>query len=164
MTAFSTLSHPFYLISQSSASYGIFPRSTPSCGRFVQSFSFPLNDINEFLQDSHIQALSKNNNLTDLILSSDFEVNARDTAKADNDYAWFVRCYKRRLKATQDITHYFGKSTLQRCSWVHSMGIGHDFFFGMSHSFVVEERMTGGNMTRVVRGIKQPWMGRVIIS
>ena len=118
---------------------------------------FPLNDVNEFLQDTHIQALSKNSNLTDLTLSSDFEVDARDTAKADNDYAWFVRCYKRRLKATQDIT--FACPQLLRCKWVH-MGIGHQRFFALSHSFVVEERMTGGNMTRVVRGIKQPWMGR----
>ena len=30
----------------------------------------------------------------------------------------------------------------------------------MYHSFIVEERMTGGNLTRVVRGIKQDWMGR----
>ena len=30
----------------------------------------------------------------------------------------------------------------------------------MSHPFIVEERMIGGNVTRVVRGIKQGWMGR----
>jgi hypothetical protein len=119
--------------------------------------SFPLNDINEFLQDAHIQALSKNNNLTDLTLSLDLEVDPRDSAKADTDYAWFVRCYKRRLKATQDIASACPQ--LRRCSWVH-MDIGYEFFFGMSHSFVVEERMMGGNMTRVMRGIKQPWMGR----
>jgi len=33
-------------------------------------------------------------------------------------------------------------------------------YYGGSHSFIVEERMTGGNVTRVVRGIKQDWMGR----
>ena len=121
------------------------------------SFYLPLNDINEFLQDAHIQALSKNENLTDLTLSSDFEVNARDTVKADNDYAWFVRCYKRRLKATQDIASACPR--LQRCSWVH-MGIGHKKYFKMTHPFIVEERTTGGNVTRVVRGIKQHWMGR----
>ena len=120
-------------------------------------FNFPLNDINEFLQNAHIQALSKNNNLTDLTLSSDFEVNTQDSINADNEYAWFVRCYKRRLKATQDITSACPQ--LQRCSWVQ-MGIGHRKHFRMSHSFVVEERMTGGNVTRVVRGIKQSWMGR----
>ena len=106
------------------------------------------------MQDAHIQALSENNNLTDLTLSSDFEVNALDTAKADDDY---VRCYKRRLKAMQDITSACPQ--LQRCNWVH-MSIGHQRIVLLSHSFVVEERMTGGNMTRVVRGIKQPWMRR----
>jgi hypothetical protein len=109
------------------------------------------------LQDTHIQALSKNNNLTDLTLSLDFEVNAQDTVRADDDYAWFVRCYKRRLKATQDIASACPR--LQRCSWVQ-MGTGHKKYFKMSHSFIVEERMTGGNVTRVVRGIKQHWMGR----
>ena len=34
---------------------------------------FPLNDINDFLQDAHIQVLSKNVNLTHLELSSNFE-------------------------------------------------------------------------------------------
>ena len=29
-----------------------------------------------------------------------------------------------------------------------------------TRSFIVEERMTGGNVTRVVRDIKQDWMGR----
>ena len=110
-----------------------------------------------FLQDAHIQALSKNINLTDLTLSSDFEVNARDTVKADNDYAWFVRCYKRRLKATQDIASACPR--LQRCSWIH-MGVGHKKYFKMTHPFIVEERTTGGDVTRVVRGIKQHWMGR----
>jgi hypothetical protein len=42
-------------------------------GRLVHSFYFPFKDINEFLQDVHIDALSKNNNLTDLTLSSDLE-------------------------------------------------------------------------------------------
>ena len=30
----------------------------------------------------------------------------------------------------------------------------------MSHSFIVVERTTGSIVTRVVRGIKQDWMGR----
>jgi len=107
----------------------------------------------EHSKDSHIQALSKNNNITDLTLSSNFEVNALDNAIAIDNYAWFVRCYKRRLKATQDITSACPQ--LLRCNWVH-MTTGHR----MTHSFIVEERMTGGNMTRVVRGIKQHWMGR----
>ena len=148
MRAYSTVSQRFYLISQSSVSYGIFPRSTLFCGRFVQFFSTStLNDINEFVQDAHIQALSKNNNLIDLTLSSDFEVNAQDTAKADNDYAWFVRCYKRRLEATQDLVS--ACLQLQRCSWLHK-GTGLKRNFKMTHSFIVEERMTDGNVARVV--------------
>ena len=30
----------------------------------------------------------------------------------------------------------------------------------MSHPLIVEERMTDGNVSRVVRGIKQNWMGQ----
>ena len=37
-------------------------------------------------------------------------------------------------------------------------GTAHRGLFEMFHSFFVEERMSGGNMTRVVRGIKQDWM------
>ena len=120
-------------------------------------FHFSLNDINESWQDAHIQALSRNDNLTDLTLSSDFEVNAQDSANADDDYAWFVRCYERRLQATQDITSACPQ--LQRCSWLQ-MRIGNLKFSDLFHSFIVEERMSGGNVTRVVRGIKQHWMGR----
>ena len=81
-------------------------------------FYFPLNDNNESLQDAHIQALSKNENLTDLELSSDFEVNAQDTLNIENDYARYVRSYKRRLKATQDIAS--ACPLLQRCSWLQT--------------------------------------------
>jgi len=110
-------------------------------------------------KDAHIQALSKNNNLTVLELSSDFEVNAQDIVIADDDYAFFVCCYKQRLKATQDIVLVCPR--LQRCSWV-KIGADHSGVQSveMSHSFIVEERMTGGNVSRVVRGIKQDWMGR----
>ena len=116
---------------------------------------------NEFSQDTHIQALSKNEYLTDLELSSDFEVNAQDTIKAgtSNDYAWLVRSYKRRVKATQDIASACPR--LQRCSWVHlGEAPGKFKLLELSHTFIVEEQMVGGNVTRVVRGIKQDWMGR----
>ena len=103
------------------------------------------------MQDTHIKALSKNKNLTDLELASEFDVNAQDTVK---DHAYFVRCYKRRLKTTQDLASVCPR--LQRCRWVQ-MSAGDDEMF---HSFIVEERMTDGNVTRVVRGIKQDWMGR----
>ena len=110
------------------------------------------------MEDSHIQALSKNDNLTELELSLDFEINTQDTMRSSiNDYAWFVRSYIRRLKATQDIASACPR--LQRCSWVQ-MSIIEMRFFEMSHPFIVEKRMTGGNATRVVRGIKQDWMGR----
>jgi hypothetical protein len=93
-------------------------------------------------------------------MPSDFEVNAQDTMKAHNDYAWFVRCYKRRLKATQDIA--LACPRLQRCSWVQMglMAMINIIYDILTHSFIVEERMTSGNVTRVVRGIKQQWMGR----
>ena len=155
MRAYWTLSQRFYLILQSLRSLGAtHSKSTPFCGRLVQFFLLPTNVINKFLQEAHIQALSKNNNLTDLALSSDFEVNARDTL--NHDFAWFARCYKRRLKATQDITSACPR--LQRCSWVQ-MGIGRKKYCRIvTHSFIVEERMTGSNVTRVVRGIKRNWM------
>ena len=119
------------------------------------------------LQDVHIQALSKNDSLIDLELTSDFEVNAQDTLKVDDDYARYVRSYKRRFKATQDIVSVCPR--LQRCTWVQ-MDTGHNNWIQIgtdynssnviSHPFIVEERMTCGNVTRVVRGIKQDWMGR----
>jgi hypothetical protein len=86
-------------------------------------------------------------------------MNAQDTIRqvSSNDYAWFVRSYMRRLKATQDIASACPR--LQRCSWVQ-MGTGYREFFEMSHPFIIEERMTDSNVTRVVRGIKQYWMGR----
>ena len=76
---------------------------------------------------------------------------------AEDDYACFVRSYKRRLKATQDIVSVCPR--LRRCNWVQ-MGADDNDFFLMNHFFIVEERMTGSNLTRVVRGIKQDWMGR----
>jgi hypothetical protein len=109
------------------------------------------------LQDAHINALSKNNSLTDLTLSSDFEVNAEDTVTVGDDFAWYVCCYKRRLKATQDIASACPR--LQRCSWVQ-MGIDHRKYSSMLHPFIVEERLSGSNVTRVVRGVKQDLMGR----
>ena len=117
------------------------------------------------MQDAHIQSLSKNNNLTDLELSSDFEVNAHDILRPeiDDDYSRYVRSYKRRLKATQDIASVCPR--LQRCSWFQ-MGTTKSYVqkgtsrHEMSHPFIVEERVTGGIVTRVVRGIQQDWMGR----
>jgi len=84
-------------------------------------------------------------------------VDADDTVTAGNDVAWYVRCYKRRLKATQDIASACPR--LQRCSWVQ-MGIDHRKYSSMKHPFIVEERVSGSNVTRVVRGVKQDWMGR----
>ena len=84
-------------------------------------------------------------------------MNEQDIVIADDDYAGFMHSYKRRFKATQDIVSVCPR--LQRCSWIQ-MGNGHNDFFEMLHTFIVEEQMTGGNLTRVVRGIKQDWMGR----
>lgn len=88
-------------------------------------------------------------------MSSDFEVAAGDTRTGSEDYAWFVRSYKRRLKATQDVA--LACANLQQCIWVQ-MGINHRNF-SLKHPFVVENRVVEGDTTRVVRGVKQHWMG-----
>ena len=81
----------------------------------------------------------------------------------DDDYAQYVRSYKRRLEATQNIASACPR--LQRCSWFQT-GITKSYVqkgtsrYEMSHPFIIEERMIGDNVTRVVRGIKQGWMGR----
>ena len=131
------------------------------CTIFFYYFPHSMITMN-LLQDAHIQALSKNDNLIDLELSSDFEVNAQDTLIFDNDYARYVRSYNRRFKATQDIASACPR--LQRCSWVQ-FGTGYNSWntgraYVMSYPFIVEERMKRGNVARVVRGIKQDWMGR----
>ncbi|KAF9479390.1 hypothetical protein BDN70DRAFT_932634 [Pholiota conissans] len=107
-------------------------------------------------KESHIETLSKNVNLIDLTLSSDFEMDANDSFKADSDYAWWVRCYKRRLSATQAVA--LACPFLQRCNWVQ-IGIRHHNE-SMVHPFIIEKQITYGNMIRVVRGLKQDWMGR----
>jgi len=99
--------------------------------------------------------LSKNENLKDLTLSSDFEESVNDSVTAD--YAWYIRCYGRRLKTTQDVVSACTK--LERCSWVQ-FGIDYSHS-AMTHPFIVEERIVDGNVARIVRGIKQNWMGRV---
>ncbi len=109
-----------------------------------------------FWQDAHINLLSKNENLKDLTLSSDFEESADDSVRADSDYAWYIRCYGRRLTTTQDVVS--ACTQLERCSWVQ-LGIDHKNS-SMVHPFIVEERIVDGNVARIVRGIKQEWMGR----
>jgi len=78
--------------------------------------------------------------------------------RADQDFAWYVRCYKRRLKATQEVASHC--KMLLRCTWLQ-VGIDHMGSF-MVHPFVVEERGSSFNTEtmRVVRGVKQFWMGR----
>ncbi|KAF9479386.1 hypothetical protein BDN70DRAFT_993517 [Pholiota conissans] len=109
-----------------------------------------------FWKESHIEALAKNTNLIDLTLSSDFEWNANDSFKADRDYAWWVRCYERRLNATRAVSS--ACPLLQHCSWVQ-MRIKHNNA-RIVHSFIIEERISDGDTIRVVRGLKQNWMGR----
>ena len=105
-----------------------------------------------------MSSLSKNVKLTELTLSSDFEITADDTVTADDDYAWYIRSYKRRLKATQDVAATC--RSIQKCNWTQ-LKIGHQFFSSMVHPFIVEEKkLPSGEVTRVVRGVKQFWMGR----
>lgn len=102
--------------------------------------------------------MSKLKFLTYLSLSSDFEVNADDTVHADQDMAWFLRCYTRRLHATQLLLPSL--PNLKECEWLQ-LRVGRLMSTKMLHPFVVEERPTGleGTPTRVVRGVKQYWMG-----
>jgi hypothetical protein len=105
-----------------------------------------------------MSSLAKNVNLTELTLSSDFEITAEDTVTADYDYAWYVRSYKRRLKATQDVAATC--RSIQKCNWTQ-LQIGHKAYSSMVHPFIVEaQKLPSGEVTRVVRGIKQSWMGR----
>ena len=111
-------------------------------------FYFPLNGTNVFLQPE--DAVIQNDKLTDLELSSYFEVNAHDSIEdALVFYAFFADCYERSIKATQDIASAYPRR-LQRCRWVHHIpNIGG--CYKICHSFIVEDRLTGGNVTRVVR-------------
>jgi len=105
-----------------------------------------------------MSSLAKNVNLTELTLSSDFETTADDTIMASDDYAWYIRSYKRRLKATQDVTATC--HSIQKCNWTQ-LRIGRESSSSMVHPFIVEEKkLPSGEVTRVVRGVKQFWMGR----
>jgi len=105
-----------------------------------------------------MSSLAKNVNLTELTLSSDFEITADDTVVADENYAWYIRSYKRRLKATQDVAA--ACRSIQKCNWIQ-LQIGHQAYSSMVHPFIVEEKkLPSGDVTRVVRGVKQFWMGR----
>jgi hypothetical protein len=106
-------------------------------------------------QDSHIIPLSKLSNLTDLSLSSDFEELADDPVLREHDKAWHARCYTRRLKATEDIAKACFR--LQRCKWVQ-LGVDHSNR-SMDHPFIVVEERRNLTTVRVVRGVKQGWMG-----
>ncbi|KAG6808402.1 hypothetical protein H0H92_004259 [Tricholoma furcatifolium] len=103
-------------------------------------------------QDSHIASLSRNKNLLDLQLSFDFEYEFNDLVTSDEDYAWYIRCYKRRLDATNKLLHVM--PLLRTCRWLH-LGTGPSVR-SMLHPFVIDERGIAG---RTVRGVKQDWMG-----
>ena len=97
-----------------------------------------------------------NQNLADLTLSHDFEVQAGDTLMHDYDYARWVRSYERRLNATQKVASACPK--LQRCCWVQTDG---NRYSALEHPFVIVERQPlDGESSRVVRSVKQSWMGR----
>ncbi|KAG6826819.1 hypothetical protein H0H92_014288 [Tricholoma furcatifolium] len=107
--------------------------------------------------DSYIVPLSQNKNLLDLQLSFDFENIHNDLVRrTDADYAWYIRCYKRRLEATHKLVGAGVLPLLRTCGWVH-LGTGPKVR-SMLHSFAIEDR--GPEIaSRVVRGVKQSWMG-----
>ncbi|KAG6827709.1 hypothetical protein H0H92_010710, partial [Tricholoma furcatifolium] len=110
------------------------------------------------LQDSHLLSLEKNTNLDELQLSSDLEEDIEDTVRGDNDYAWYVRCYKRRLETTRKISDAMPR--LRKCRWLQ-LGTG-SYGRYMIHRFVIEERLPSPGehqVVHVLRGIRQRWMG-----
>ncbi|KAG6906395.1 hypothetical protein DXG01_014134 [Tephrocybe rancida] len=110
-------------------------------------------------KDSYIPSLTKNRNLVGLRLSSDFEEDLDDAVRSDEDYAWYIRCYKRRLEATKKISE--AMPHLRKCSWLQ-LRVGQRIDSSMTHPFVVEERVPnhqGAQLVLVVRGVKQRWMG-----
>lgn len=107
-------------------------------------------------QDRYLNTLAMNRNITDLTLSHDFEVQARDALICNYDFARYVRSYERRLKATEKVASVCAK--LQRCCWIQTDG---NQFSSMEHPFVIFDRQAlNGESSRVVRGVKQCWMGR----
>ncbi|KAG6827274.1 hypothetical protein H0H92_012510 [Tricholoma furcatifolium] len=109
-------------------------------------------------KDSHVLSLAKNTNLVELQLSSDFEADTGDTIRADRDYAWYIRCYKRRLETTRKISTAMPQ--LRKCNWLQ-LGVS-SYNNSMTHRFVIEERLPSGvgdQLVHVVRGIRQMWMG-----
>ncbi|KAG6826149.1 hypothetical protein H0H92_000957 [Tricholoma furcatifolium] len=106
-------------------------------------------------KDAYIVSLSQNKNLLNLQLSFDFENAHDDLVRSSNsDYAWYIRCYKRRLDATNKLVGAGAMPLLRTCGWLH-LGTG-PRVRSMLHPFVIEERGIAG---RVVRGVKQSWMG-----
>ncbi|KAG6913191.1 hypothetical protein DXG01_008887, partial [Tephrocybe rancida] len=115
-------------------------------------------------KDSYIPSLTKNRNLVGLRLSSDFEEDLDDAVRSDEDYAWYIRCYKRRLEATKKISE--AMPHLRKCSWLQ-LRVGQRIDSSMTHPFVVEERVPnhqGAQLVLVVRGVKQYWMGANVRS
>ncbi|KAG6806927.1 hypothetical protein H0H92_009549, partial [Tricholoma furcatifolium] len=71
--------------------------------------------------DSHIASLSRNKNLLHLQLSFDLEYGFNDFFSSDFDYSWYIRCYKRRLDATNKLAGVM--PLLRTCRWLH-LGTG----------------------------------------
>ena len=107
-----------------------------------------------FLQhdDPHIQTLPKKDNFAELVLSSYLEVNAQKSREdALAFYALFEDRYKRSLKATVDFASTY-PYRLQRSLWVHHYFPDIGGCSKICHKFIVEDRLTGDNVTRSVRG------------
>lgn len=97
--------------------------------------------------------------MEDLQLSFDFEEEARDRVSNDEDYAWYIRCYRRRLTATTKVSEAMPK--VRNCAWLQ-LHTARNYSSSMLHPFVIEKRAhasEGGEPIGVVRGFKQQWMG-----
>jgi hypothetical protein len=88
------------------------------------------------------------------VLALDFERAVGDSLRDDHNFAWYRRCFYRRLHATEQIV----KSclALTRCEWLQYCidSEGNDDW----HQFVVVEEREGAQSIRVVKPIMQWWM------
>ncbi|KAJ3482517.1 hypothetical protein NLI96_g6917 [Meripilus lineatus] len=140
----------------------IIPKIFPNLTKLALTWCRVQNskDLASIVQDSHMLSLTKNTNLEDLQLSSDFELEEDDPVCSDDDYAWFVRSYKRRLAATIKVSETI--PYLRKCNWLQ-LRVNHEGGSTMLHPFIIEGESNSASRdgsVRVVRGVKQWWMGR----
>ncbi|KAF9525900.1 hypothetical protein CPB83DRAFT_941258 [Crepidotus variabilis] len=107
-------------------------------------------------KDRYIFSLLKDKNLVELTLSNDFKQAASDPCRGDNQFAWLLRSYTRRLEGARLVCQSL--TWLRQCNWLQ-VCVGANPTTTMLHPFNVEERPNSRTIDRVVRGLRQWWMG-----